>query len=431
MCTLFFFSSHSFTFLPFVSFLFRPLSSLADDSAGSEPALAQTSPVFQFEASSHHTQHTAELYGTLPHKKKARSSANTPLKPQPLSRFNRSFGTNSDASRGSIRRAEGFSRLLAFTREQVEIETAGTNEFDVTQSLPVVGSSLLSSIDEGESDIVNVNGTSQGPVVIGDGELAEMAVSDGVELDIGNSLVPARLEDKNDFAPDTNVGGLALVEDTQESVNGLSETEEKEVTDEVISTQNIVDVKQEQTQVITDDDNSVQTNEIAESIQETQESVLKDTEHVTQATGVSEELSTFEQTNAAPEGQDALLPTADSVEHDSKDTLEHTASTEPCSKANQDEKPVPTEPCSKASQDEKPETDKQASSLVDNVLDISPTTPSQAVVASEGPGDARAIIFGGWIMRRLWAWVPSRAGLVAVGVVVAASVVMWLGVFAS
>lgn len=105
------------------------------------PSEAEKGPVFQFEAS----QHNIELYGTLPHKKKSKSTTTTPLKGQQTSRFaNQSFGGVQDTSLSSMRRAEGFSRLLEFTRQQVAIE------FDVTQSLPVMDRCLLSTNEEME-----------------------------------------------------------------------------------------------------------------------------------------------------------------------------------------------------------------------------------------------------------------------------------------
>lgn len=106
-----------------------------------------TSSVFQFEASPNRNR-DIEIYGTLPHRKKSRSAHGTPLKagnnlPKPA---NTSL---QDPARSSARRAEGFSRLLEFTRQQQEeLETCQLSTFEVTQSLPVCPGRVLQDIEE-------------------------------------------------------------------------------------------------------------------------------------------------------------------------------------------------------------------------------------------------------------------------------------------
>lgn len=87
--------------------------------------------MFRFEASpTHQLQRGADIYGTLPHKKKSKSAHVTPASKPIIP------PKNSNQSLGNFRRAEGFSRLLEFTRQQ-QVEMDAAASFDVTQSLPV------------------------------------------------------------------------------------------------------------------------------------------------------------------------------------------------------------------------------------------------------------------------------------------------------
>lgn len=124
------------------------------------PAEIAASSVFHFEASPSRN-HDIEIYGTLPHRKKSRSTGTTPLKgdsnlPKPA---NQSF---QDSTRPSVRRAEGFSRLLAFTRQQQEeMESCQLAGFDVTQSLPVYTNPELDDVQESEADSEDQNSASE------------------------------------------------------------------------------------------------------------------------------------------------------------------------------------------------------------------------------------------------------------------------------
>ena len=91
----------------------------------SQGSSALSPSLFQFSASPKRSKHTADVYGTLPHKKKASSPGQDPtFSPRSTNSPRRSF----------TRRGEGFSRLLEFTRQQAVIEPS---DIEVTQSLPV------------------------------------------------------------------------------------------------------------------------------------------------------------------------------------------------------------------------------------------------------------------------------------------------------
>ncbi len=136
-----------------------------------------TLPYFNFQGSPD-KERAIGIYGTLPNKKKKRkqSPANNPLlsptSTQPIS---------GELSRTSLRRIEGFSRLLEFTRMQVAMDESsddqsnsslGWNEMDVSQSLPVVSKFSLENIKEdGEhtaTDHVNAFGFTDLEKIIGD-----------------------------------------------------------------------------------------------------------------------------------------------------------------------------------------------------------------------------------------------------------------------
>jgi hypothetical protein len=104
--------------------------------------------MFLFEASPSNKR-DIEIYGTLPHKKKTRSAGAMALKSgeSPVRSANQSL---QDPVRQSVRRAEGFSRLLEFTRQQQE--TCQVAAFDVTQSVPVYANAGLCSIEETKDD---------------------------------------------------------------------------------------------------------------------------------------------------------------------------------------------------------------------------------------------------------------------------------------
>lgn len=111
-----------------------------------------------------------DIYGTLPHKKKqaktsSSSSSSSPLV-SPSTEQQSPFKTG-ELSRSSIRRMEGFSRLLEFTRQQVSLDSDSDNEdisssalgeLDVSQSLPVLSKFMLDDIAEDkELDVGNSN----------------------------------------------------------------------------------------------------------------------------------------------------------------------------------------------------------------------------------------------------------------------------------
>lgn len=101
--------------------------------------------MFHFEASPGNTR-DVEIYGTLPHRKKPGSTNPAPLKASASHKpANQSVH---DPTR--LSRAQGFSRLLEFTRQQcqVEMETHQMAVFDVTQSLPVFNKLELCDIEE-------------------------------------------------------------------------------------------------------------------------------------------------------------------------------------------------------------------------------------------------------------------------------------------
>ena len=110
--------------------------------------------MFQFEGSlsSSSSNKSIQLYGTLPHRRKNKSTVESPLKSPPLSArtAKKSVGSlKQDNSRSAVRRAEGFSRLLEFTRQQVKLESSTSADFDVTQSLPVCPNNQLPVLDGG------------------------------------------------------------------------------------------------------------------------------------------------------------------------------------------------------------------------------------------------------------------------------------------
>ena len=147
--------------------------------------------MFHFEASPGLSRNV-EIYGTLPRKKKGRSVNATPVKPgvSPQKSASQSF---QDPVRSSVRRAEGFSRLLEFTRQQQEeMEACRLPTFDVTQSMPVCANTALCDIEENEGEIqsgiseteedVCLLGTSQTPgaeALCDDADLCNAEESEG------------------------------------------------------------------------------------------------------------------------------------------------------------------------------------------------------------------------------------------------------------
>ena len=97
-------------------------------------------PVFKFKAAQH--KQTVDLYGTLPHKKKA----------TPATKDQRASNSPQRKISSGGRRADGFSRLLEFTRQQVVQEPVDSLGIDVCQSLPVLAQhSLLDDIKEDDN----------------------------------------------------------------------------------------------------------------------------------------------------------------------------------------------------------------------------------------------------------------------------------------
>lgn len=150
-----------------------------------------------------------EIYATLPHKKKARSANVTPLKSgnSPMKSTSQSF---LDPVRSSVRRAEGFSRLLEFTRhQQEEMESCQLVGFDVTQSMPVYTNMELCNIDESESE-------NQGEPLEREGEVCLLETS---------QTAGALYEDEmSDLCPLNSTGQSIDLHkdevDTQEGLNG-------------------------------------------------------------------------------------------------------------------------------------------------------------------------------------------------------------------
>ena len=122
-----------------------------------EPSLLKsTSPSktpFQFKGSATNDR-AIDIYGTLPNKKKKFKASSTSPLLSPSSDNQPSF-VRGELSRSSIRRMDGFSRLLEFTRRQVEEDedyqsatSSSLSELDVSQSLPVVSNFSLDDILE-------------------------------------------------------------------------------------------------------------------------------------------------------------------------------------------------------------------------------------------------------------------------------------------
>lgn len=346
--------------------------------------------MFQFEASSG-GQQTAELYGTLPHRKKARSTANTPLRPQQPSRFNRSVGSNSDSSRASIRRAEGFSRLLEFTRQQVEIETTNSSEFDVTQSLPVVNSSLLNSIDEREGDNMNEDkGSSMDEFVAKDGELTLDSV--GSENNIKQATHIIESNDNSDLVGKNFVRSSDQVaEDNKE----LCKENIRDVVDEQTPEEMVEDATTKEPNIEVQTDTPHLFEPALQSLDamelESQKATFTDTVHPDTLTPALEQHLDANTTESG-HGETEMETSKGDWSSPLHDSITDTRGT------------------STASED----------SLSGQVTPV----PSPAVTQELERREERGF-FGGWIVGGVRAWLPSRAGLLAVGVAVAATIVWY------
>ena len=473
----------------------------ADISADSEPSPVRNPPtslLFQFEGSANHDQHVAELYGTLPHKK-AKSTANTPQqRPQQTSKFNRSFGSNTDTSRASMRRAEGFSRLLEFTRQQqVEMESNNSSkEFDMTQSLPISTSSLLSSIRESEGDMVNGDedsvsmdelseepsedkqsrseeelksqSESEGdirlaanvdvsvPAVLGDkattsteygGRLGDNDVEESHEVTQHEVVLSEKAEtvDSKDIAEQSDVAtGIsdepkerAVTEDIEREVASVEELDEQ-VEDIVTKTTVDMDVKESPRNKAATVCNEASSTLAGYEVKgEVAPSIFRD-EGMTPSLASDEVKGEDTPSLVSDEvkGQVAPLPASDEVKADLTPSLIRSDVTEQETQQPDtvevnliDTEPEKTQTVSFTTDQDKVETE-----TTENHKSYQPPdndTASHQTVRLSPPQEIErreeeGLLVG--FVRQVRAWMPGRAGLVALGVAVAASLVMWYGV---
>ncbi len=167
-----------------------------------------SSPVFQFEGSLSSNK-SVELYGTLPHRRKVKSTNNAPPKSPGLAP-KLSVGSMQDSSRSAVKRAEGFSRLLEFTRQQVELETSTSSaDFEVTQSLPVYANNMLPVSGGGVEDMIAEDGDREFEKALSSSgtESSDMNIAHAILLEHENEPIQKQLASTNllETTPQTDI----------------------------------------------------------------------------------------------------------------------------------------------------------------------------------------------------------------------------------